>query len=535
MSEVATAAAVPAAGGNALRKVIIGASLGTAFEWYDFFLYAFLAVFFSALFFPRGNETGALLASLATFGAGFVVRPVGALVFGRFGDMLGRKRTFLITIILMGVGTSAIGMIPSFATIGWMAPALLVFLRLIQGFSLGGEYSGAATYAIEHADRDRRGRQTGWLQITPSIGQIGAIGTILLCRSVLSAEDFAQWGWRIPFLLSLPFLACSIYIRMQLEESPVFQEMKKSKRLSTAPIREALGSLTNLKIMLPAFVICAAEGVALYTGQLHAFYFIQTVLKIDPGTASLLEAIVIGAAIPATLLLARLSDRIGRKRILLAGALLSALTTFPLFRALTAYGNPALARFDATTTIVIAGADCSVPLFNFFNAPQTVCSQMAGYLNRQGVDYVIAPPQVAGNVTLTIGATRLDGFQPGAVMAALKAAGFPERADPSEVNRPMIVLLLLIVTSYGLMLWAPLSAFLVEQFPARIRYTSVSVTANLGSGWFGGMSPFLISALSLRNGNIYYGLWFPVCVTAIARVVGTLFVRDQNGRDIGHH
>jgi MFS family permease len=519
-------------GRREMRKVILGASLGTAFEWYDFFAYAFLAVFFSVAFFPRGNPTSALLLSLATFGAGFVVRPLGALVFGRLGDILGRKRTFLITIVLMGLGTAGIGCIPTYAEIGWLAPVLLVGLRLLQGFSLGGEYSGAATYAVEHAEAGRRGRQTSWLQVTPSVGQVVAIGIIAAGKSFLGPESFAEWGWRIPFLLSLPFLVVSIYIRLQLEESPVFLAMKANKKLSSAPIRDALGSAANLRIILPALVLCAAEGVALYTGQLHSFYFLQTVLKVDAGTASVIETVVIAAVIPLTLLVAAASDFVGRKWLMVTGALLAALTTFPIFHGLTYYANPALAGFDAATKITVAGSQCDVPLINFLNTPQSPCQQAVTYLGRQGVNYVIAGPEGTEPVTVTIGATKIAGFKPPAYQAALKSAHFPQDADPAAVNKPMITLFLLILSLYGVMLWAPLSAFLVEQFPARIRYTSVSVTANLGTGWLGGLSPFLILALSSRAGDMYFGLWFPVGVTALAVVIGALFVTDRNGRDI---
>jgi MFS family permease len=532
MSGIATPILPIATSRSEMRRVIIGSSLGTAFEWYDFFLYAFLAVFFSALFFPKGSETAGLLASLATFGAGFVVRPLGALAFGALGDRLGRKYTFLMTIIVMGFSTALIGFIPSFASIGWAAPVLLVMLRLLQGFSLGGEYSGAATYAVEYAARHRRGAQTGWLQVTPSFGQIAAIGAILACRTLLSAEDFASWGWRIPFMLSLPFLVISIYIRRQLHESPVFNAMKQAGKQARAPLAQALGDRRNLGIIFVAFAICAAEGTALYTGQLHSFYFIQTVLKLDPGTASLLEGLVIVAAMPTTLALAWLSDIVGRKRVLLCGALVAALALFPVFHGLTHFANPALESFDRDVRVTLAGEACSVPLLNFSAAPQSQCAQAATYLNRQGVNYRLLPPDGSGQLVTQINQVKLTGFQQADWLAALKQAGWPERADPAAVNRPMVFVMMFLLSLFGLLLWAPLSVFLVEQFAAPVRYTSVSVSANLGSGWFGGMTPFLITALSLRAGNMYQGLWLPVSVCAVAFVIGLVGIRDKTGRDI---
>ncbi len=512
------------------RRVIFASSLGTVFEWYDFYLYGTLAVFFSALFFPPGHDTAAFLASLATFGAGFAVRPLGALVFGRIGDRVGRKYTFLITIIVMGLATALVGILPTYAQIGIWAPILLVSLRLAQGLALGGEYGGAATYVAEHAPPGRRGYYTSWIQTTATLGFFLSLAVILACRLGFGEAAFKDWGWRVPFLLSVVLLGVSVYIRLKLQESPVFAEMKAEGRLSRAPLTESFGQWSNARIVLLAlFGATAGQGVVWYTGQFYALFFLQNTLKLDFQTSYLLIAAALLLGTPFFVFFGRLSDRIGRKHIMVTGCLLAAITFIPIFKGLTLSVNPALAEFEARAAITVAGRDCH---FRIFAKPATPCDQARDFLTKSGVSYQRLPPPTDQEVVTRIGDRRLEGFDEAAYRAALGDSGYPAAADPERVNLPITVALLLVLMIYVTMVYGPIAAFLVELFPTQIRYSSMSLPYHIGNGWFGGFLPFLAAALVVLTGNIYYGLWYPIAIAAMSGVVGLIGLKETKDADL---
>jgi hypothetical protein len=515
------------------KRVIFASSLGTVFEWYDFYLYATLAPFFAALFFPKGNDTAALLSSFATYAAGFLVRPFGALVFGRIGDLVGRKYTFLVTIIVMGAATFAVGLLPPFSSIGWLAPVILVTLRLLQGLALGGEYGGAATYVAEHAPENRRGADTSWIQTTATLGFFLALAVILVCRINMSKEAFAQWGWRIPFGLSLVLLLFSVYIRLKLEESPVFKKIKAEGKTSKAPLTESFGNWKNGKIVLLALLgATAGQGVVWYTGQFYALFFLTISLKLDYQTAYIMIAISLLIATPFFVIFGRLSDRIGRKKIIMAGCLLGALLYFPLFKGLTHFVNPDLEAATDKTPISVAATDCN---FHVFVGPWSKfsdCDKAKDFLTKQGISFTSLPGIEGEKVVTKIGDVELKGWDEPKYKAAVKAAGFPAAANPAKINyvaaEAILVLLVLLVT----MVYGPIAAFLVELFPANIRYTSMSLPYHIGNGWFGGMLPLLATAMVAASGNIYYGLWYPVVVAAMTLVIGTLFLRETKDHKV---
>jgi MFS family permease len=512
------------------RRVIFASSLGTVFEWYDFYLYGTLAVFFSSLFFPPGNDTAAFLASLATFGAGFAVRPLGALVFGRIGDLVGRKYTFLITIVVMGLSTALVGVLPTYAQIGIWAPVLLVTLRLAQGLALGGEYGGAATYVAEHAPPGRRGYYTSWIQTTATLGFFLSLAVILACRLGFGEEAFKEWGWRLPFLISVALLAVSVYIRLKLQESPVFSEMKAEGRLSRAPLTESFGAWRNARVVLLAlFGATAGQGVVWYTGQFYALFFLQNTLKLDFQAAYLLVAAALVIGTPFFVVFGRLSDRVGRKRIMVAGCLLAALTFIPIFKGLTQSVNPALAEFQARAAVTVAGSDCH---FRIFARPVTDCDRARDFLTKAGVNYERAEPEPGVAVATTIAGERLVGFDEAAYRDALDAAGYPAGPDPARVNLPVTLLLLVVLMLYVTMVYGPIAAYLVELFPARIRYSSMSLPYHIGNGWFGGFLPFLAASLVVLTGNIYYGLWYPIAIAAMSGIVGLAALRETRDVDI---
>jgi MFS family permease len=515
---------------RAHRRLIFASSLGTVFEWFDFYLYGTLAVFFGSLFFPPGNDTAAFLASLATFGAGFAVRPLGAIVFGRLGDLIGRKHTFLITIIVMGASTALVGVLPTYAQVGIWAPVLLVTLRLAQGLALGGEYGGAATYVAEHAPPNRRGYYTSWIQTTATLGFFLSLAVILGCRVGFGEEAFRAWGWRVPFLVSVLLLAISVYIRLKLEESPLFIEMKQSGTHSRAPLTESFARWDNLKLVLLAlFGAACGQGVVWYTGQFYALFFLQNTLKVDFGLSYVLigSALLIGT--PFFVLFGRLSDRIGRKRIIIAGCVAAALTLFPIFRGLTHFANPALAEFEQRAAITVAARDCH---FNIFAKPSTPCDRARDFLTKAGLSYESLPFNGTDDVVTTIAGSALVGFDEAALRAALQRSGYPATADPARVNAPMTVLLLTVLMLYVTMVYGPIAAFLVELFPTRIRYSSMSLPYHIGNGWFGGFLPFIAAALVVKSGNIYSGLWYPVAIAVLTAVVGGLFIVDRRGVDL---
>jgi MFS family permease len=516
------------------RRVIFASSLGTVFEWYDFYLYATLAPFFAALFFPSGNATAALLSAFATYAAGFLVRPFGALVFGRIGDLVGRKYTFLITITVMGGATFAVGLLPTYASIGILAPILLVSLRLLQGLALGGEYGGAATYVAEHAPDNGRGYATSWIQTTATLGFFLSLLVIGVCRVGMDAETFTSWGWRIPFLVSLVLLIFSVYIRLKLNESPVFQRMKAEGRGSKSPLIDSFLRYPNNKYVLLALLgATAGQGVVWYTGQFYALFFLTITLKVDYITAYTLIAISLLIGTPFFIFFGWLSDRIGRKKIIMAGCALGALTYFPLFQGLTHYVNPTLERYQQTTPITVAADDCNFHIFVLPGTQFTECDRVKDFLTKSGLSFESLPGVPGETVVAKIGDLEVAGWEqaPGSTTdpryaEALQATGYPAAADPAQINYPMTLLLLVIMMIYVTMVYGPIAAFLVELFPTRIRYTSMSLPYHIGNGWFGGMLPLLATAMVAASGDIYYGLWYPIVVAAMSLVIGTLFLRE---------
>ncbi len=537
MTAPATAAtAAPAGGalsGAEIRKVIFASSLGTVFEWYDFYIYATLAPFFATLFFPKGNATAALLASFATYAAGFLVRPFGALVFGRIGDLVGRKYTFLVTIMVMGLSTAAVGMLPTYAKVGMLSPTILVLLRLAQGLALGGEYGGAATYVAEHAPDNKRGLHTSWIQTTATLGFFISLVVIGACRANMAEETFKTWGWRIPFLISLVLLGVSVYIRLKLDESPVFLQMKAQGKGSKAPLRESFTNWANLKIVLIAlFGAAAGQGVVWYTGQFYALFFLTGTLKLPWKTGYMIVAVALALGTGLFVFFGWLSDRIGRKKIMIAGALLGAVTYFPIYRAMTHYANPALEAFNERTKITLTASNCQMHLFPNPKTVYSPCDKLQDFLAKKSLSYeTIEGPGVDQPVTHVNDAI-IVGFDEVKLTAALKAAGAPAAPKPEDINVPVLILLVFIQLVYVTMVYGPIAAFLVELFPARIRYTSMSLPYHIGNGWFGGMLPLTAAALVAAKGNIYAGLWYPVIVAAVTVVIGVLFVRESRDHQI---
>jgi MFS family permease len=516
------------------KRVIFASSLGTVFEWYDFYLYAVLAPFFAALFFPPGNQTAALLSAFAAYAAGFLVRPFGALLFGRIGDMVGRKYTFLITIVVMGASTFAVGLLPTYATLGWFAPILMVTLRLLQGLALGGEYGGAATYVAEHAAQNRRGYDTAWIQTTATIGLFLALLIIYLCRNNMDAKEFADWGWRVPFWLSLILLAFSVYIRLKLHESPIFQKMKAEGRGSKSPLKDSFLKYPNNKYVLLALLgATAGQGVVWYTGQFYALFFLTITLKLDYVSTYTLIGLSLLIGTPFFIFFGWLSDKIGRLKIIMAGCLIAAVTYFPLFAGLTHYVNPALEQFSAKTPISVAAnpADCQ---FHIFVGPWSKfsdCDRVKDFLTKQGLSFKSVSGE-PGKVVTTIGGAQVEGWDQKKLAETLKAAGAPASADKSKVNWVMTELILVIMVIYVTMVYGPIAAFLVELFPTEIRYTSMSLPYHIGNGWFGGMLPLTATAMVAATGDIYYGLWYPIVVAVMSLIIGSIFLRETKDRDI---
>ena len=519
------------------KLVIVASSVGTVFEWYDFYLYATLAPFFAALFFPKGNDTAALLSAFATYAAGFLVRPFGALVFGRIGDLVGRKYTFLVTIVVMGLSTFGVGLLPTFASIGWGAPILLVTLRLLQGLALGGEYGGAATYVAEHSAQHRRGYSTSWIQTTATVGFFLALLVIGLCRVYIGKDTFTQWGWRIPFWVSILLLAVSIYIRLKLHESPIFAKIKSEGKTSKAPLTDSFLRYPNNKYVLLALVgATAGQGVVWYTGQFYALFFMQITLKLDFLTTYTLIGASLLLGTPFFVFFGWLSDKVGRLKIIMLGCLIAALTYFPLFKALTHYVNPALEQFQNTTKISVAANenDCQFHIFVGPWSKFSECDRVKDFLTKQGLNFESLPGE-AGKVTTKINETVIEGWKEADLKAALKSFNYPETADKAQINYGMTLLILFIFLIYVTMVYGPIAAFLVELFPTRIRYTSMSLPYHIGNGWFGGLLPLTATAMVAARGDIYYGLWYPIVVSIITFVVGTLFLRETKDRDIYTH
>jgi MFS family permease len=511
-----------------MRLVVVAASLGTIFEWYDFFLYGSLAVFFSALFFPPGNETAAFLASLATFGAGFAVRPLGALVFGALGDRIGRKRSFLITMVIMGLATLLVGLLPTYEQVGLWAPILLVGLRLAQGLAVGGEYGGAATYVAEHAPPESRGYATSWLQTTGTIGFLMSLAVILACRVALGDDAFRTWGWRLPFLTSTVLLLVSVYIRLKLEESPVFEQIKSQGRISSAPIKESFADWTNLKrVIITLFGITTGMTVIWYTSQFYALFFMQGVLQVDYKTSYIIFAVGLTIGMPLIVIFGALSDRVGRKPVMVAGMLLGAVTLAPAFHALADFTNPGLVAFSRQNPIKVAGGGCT---FALFAKPVSDCDRTRNFFSRHGLSYASLPDAPGTAVITTIGGKQLIGFDEAIYKKALDQAGFS--AAPAAVNFAGAIAVVVWLSALIGMVYGPMAAFLVEMFPANIRTTSLSLPYHLGVGILGGFLPFVASALVIYQGNIFAGLWYPVSIALATAVVGLIFLPETKDRKI---
>jgi MFS family permease len=516
------------------RRVIVASSVGTVFEWYDFYLYAILAPFFAGLFFPPGNQTAALLGAFGAYAAGFLVRPFGAIVFGRVGDLVGRKYTFLVTIVVMGMSTVLVGILPTYKTIGFAAPLILVLLRLAQGLALGGEYGGAATYVAEHAPDHRRGYATAWIQTTATVGMLFALVVIGVTRLTQSAATFSAWGWRIAFWVSIPLLAISIYIRLKLQESPIFTRMKSEGKRSKAPLTESFLRWPNNKyVFLALFGATAGQGVVWYTGQFYALFFLLIYLKLDFIPTYVLIGISLIVGTPFFLFFGWLSDKIGRKKIIIAGCAIAAITYFPLFRGLTHYVNPALEAYEDNTPISVAATDCNFHIFIGPWSRQSACDKAKDFLGKAGLSFTSLPAEQGQDVVTRIGGAELRGWDEAKYKAALASSGYPAKADSSQVNWVMTELILIVMVIYVTMVYGPIAAFLVELFPARIRYTSMSLPYHIGNGWFGGMLPLLATAIVATKGNIYAGLWYPIIVSVITVIVGGLFLRET--KDVKIH
>jgi MFS family permease len=538
------------------RKVIFASSLGTVFEWYDFYLYGSLAAIIAKQFFSGLDPAAAFIFALLAFAAGFIVRPFGALFFGRLGDMIGRKYTFLITILLMGGATFVVGVLPNYASIGMTAPVILIILRMLQGLALGGEYGGAATYVAEHSPHGRRGAYTAWIQTTATLGLFLSLMVILSTRTLIGEEAFADWGWRVPFLVSILLLAVSVWIRLSMHESPAFQKMKSEGKTSKAPLSESFGQWKNLKIVLLAlFGLVAGQAVVWYSGQFYALFFLTSVLKVDGSTANILVAMSLIIGTPFFVIFGTLSDKIGRKPIIMVGLLLAALTYFPLFAKLTEAANPALAEAQTRNkiTVTAAAGDCSFqgnPVAreidftkscditkrflaqNSVSYENIVASQPGPAVIKIGDKEIIAPVGNVVNLKFDEASVKSIAAFKKEVSETLKAAGYPSKADPARVDKVTIVIILSILVIYVTMVYGPIAAILVELFPTRIRYTSMSLPYHIGNGWFGGLMPTIAFAMVAQNGNMYYGLWYPIVIAAATFVIGMLFIRETKDVDI---
>jgi predicted MFS family arabinose efflux permease len=523
------------------RLVIFASSLGTVFEWYDFYIYGTLGAFLAKYFFSNVPANVGFIFALLAFAAGFAVRPFGALIFGRLGDTIGRKYTFLVTMSLMGVGTFFIGILPGYASWGIAAPIVLIALRLVQGLALGGEYGGAAIYVAEHAPPGKRGYYTSWIQTTATLGLFMALLLILGIRTAMGEQAFSDWGWRIPFLLSAVLLMVSIWIRLKLAESPLFTKMVNEGKQSTRPLGEAFGEWKNAKIaILALFGATAGEAVVWYGGQFYALFFLTQTLKVPAVTAWILIVIALAIGTPGFICFGWLSDKIGRKPIMMAGFALAAITYFPIFQGITHFANPKLEHALAASPVVVT-ADPSQCSFQFkatgTETFTTACDIIKSTLVNLSVNYENVKGPAGTKASVKIGDTSLTADTaglPAAITAAVKAHGYPASADPADINYPMTVLLLAILVLYVTMVYGPIAAWLVELFPTRIRYSGLSLPYHIGNGWFGGFLPATVFAIVAATGNIYSGLWYPICVAAMSFFVALIFLPETKDRDIAH-
>lgn len=534
------------------KNVIFASSLGTVFEWYDFYLYGSLAAIIAKQFFSGLDAGSAFIFALLAFAAGFIVRPFGALVFGRLGDMIGRKYTFLVTILIMGLSTFIVGILPTYASIGVAAPVVLIALRMLQGLALGGEYGGAATYVAEHAPHGARGAYTSWIQTTATLGLFLSLVVILGTRTLMGEAEFGDWGWRIPFLVSILLLGVSVWIRLSLSESPAFQKMKAEGKTSRAPLSESFGQWKNLKIVILALIgLTAGQAVVWYTGQFYALFFLTQQLKVDAVTANLLIAAALLIGTPFFVVFGTLSDRIGRKPIIMLGCVLAVLTYFPAFKALTEAANPDLAAAQARNKVVVLAdpAECSFQ----FNPTGTAkftssCDVAKQVLAARSVSYDNEAAPAGAPAVIKVGETTIashasrgipadearakDAAFKKAVAETLKAEGYPAHADPAKINMVMLVVVLTYLVILVTMVYGPIAAMLVEMFPTRIRYTSMSLPYHIGNGWFGGLLPTMAFAIVAQTGNMYNGLWYPIIIAGVTAVIGTLFIRETKDVDI---
>ena len=538
------------------KKVIFASSLGTVFEWYDFYLYGSLAAIIAKQFFSGLDAGAAFIFALLAFAAGFLVRPFGAIVFGRLGDMIGRKYTFLVTILIMGLSTFIVGILPTYASIGVAAPVILIALRMLQGLALGGEYGGAATYVAEHAPHGKRGAYTSWIQTTATLGLFLSLLVILGTRTLLGEQAFGDWGWRIPFLVSILLLGISVWIRLSLSESPAFQKMKAEGKTSKAPLAESFGEWKNLKIVILALVgLTAGQAVVWYTGQFYALFFLTQQLKVDATTANLMIAAALLIGTPFFIVFGTLSDKIGRKPIIMAGCLLAVVTYFPVFKMLTEAANPALARAQASAAVTVTAdpATCSFqgnPVAREIDF-RSSCDIAKRFLVQNSVSYENVAGPAGSPAVVKIGDKAITAptgnvvnlkFDEESVKAIaafkkevteqLKAAGYPTKADPAQMNKLVMIAILAYLVLLVTMVYGPIAAMLVEMFPTRIRYTSMSLPYHIGNGWFGGLLPTTAFAIVASTGNMYNGLWYPIIVAGMTLVIGALFVRETKDVDI---
>jgi MFS family permease len=534
------------------KKVIFASSLGTVFEWYDFYLYGSLAAIIAKQFFSGLDEGSAFIFALLAFAAGFIVRPFGAIFFGRLGDMIGRKYTFLVTILIMGISTFIVGILPNYATIGVAAPVILIALRMLQGLALGGEYGGAATYVAEHSPQGKRGAYTSWIQTTATMGLFLSLMVILGTRTMIGEAAFADWGWRVPFIVSILLLAVSVYIRLSMNESPAFAKMKAEGKTSKAPLSESFGQWKNLKIVILALIgLTAGQAVVWYSGQFYALFFLTQSLKVDGAAANIYVAVSLLIGTPFFIVFGAWSDKIGRKPIIMAGCLLAVVTYFPVFTALTKAANPELAAAQAKNKVIVTAdpKECSFQ----FNPTGTVkftssCDIAKQVLAGSSVSYenVAAP---AGTVaTIKIGETVIPSYSSKGLPAAeakakdaelkklvagdLKAAGYPAKADMAKVDKVTVIAILTYLVILVTMVYGPIAAMLVEMFPTRIRYTSMSLPYHIGNGWFGGLLPTTAFAIVAQTGNMYNGLWYPIIIAGMTFVIGMLFIKETKDVDI---
>ncbi len=537
---------------SAEKKVIFAASVGTVFEWYDFYLYGALAAIIAKQFFTGLDDGSAFIFALLAFAAGFIVRPFGALVFGRLGDMIGRKYTFLVTILIMGLSTFIVGILPNYSTIGVAAPVILIALRMLQGLALGGEYGGAATYVAEHAPNGKRGAYTAWIQTTATLGLLLSLVVILLTRKLTGEVEFEDWGWRVPFIVSVLLLAVSVYIRLSMNESPAFTRMKAHGRTSKAPVSESFGRWKNLKVVILAlFGLTAGQAVVWYCGQFYALFFLTQALKVEPVAANISVALALLIGTPFFLLFGTLSDRIGRKPIVMAGCLLAVLTYFPVFHALTRAANPALDLAQTSNRISVTAnpAECTFQFNPTGTAKYTSSCDIAKQaLASASVSYDNQDAPAGSVASITVGSTVIKGYTSRGISReqaradgeafrqsladALKAANYPLKADMAHYDQLRVVLLLSYLVLLVTMVYGPIAAMLVEMFPTRIRYTSMSLPYHIGNGWFGGLLPTMTFAIVAQTGNMYKGLLYPVLVAGLTFVVGMLFIKESKNVDI---